>query len=263
MNYPFVSQSFPFSKAGSKEPPSKNTKNAKPGKSVEELKEAVSKAENIDELKKAVGKPEDIVALKKAGAKPEDIEKLMKAGKPLPPPKIEIRIIPAMYPRISYDERNTKLGRTLSPHLTIYKRQLTSVLSILLRISGCVLAVAVWTMGLCALFTDKDIDEIVEEVKNSDSKKSLLNVMKIAIAVPFAYHIVGGTRHLLWYLNIFLSKQMVYMTGYVSIVLTLIMAGILSTAKLEEEIESIVEDVNYAGPTELKVENLVIIGGNT
>lgn len=255
LNGPFFSQSFPFSKAGPKDPGSKDPKDAKPAKSVEELKDAVSKAGNIDELKKAVGKPEDIEALKKAGAKPEDIEKLLKAGEPKPP-IIELRIIPATYPRTGYDERNMKMGRRLSPHLTIYKRQLTSILSILLRISGCVLAVGVWSMGLSGLLCDMTIDDMVKAVEKSDSKRSLLKLLKVGIALPFAYHIVGGTRHLLWYLNIFLSKQMVYVTGYTSIVLTLILAGILSSVK-PEELKKKVENVEYIGQSEIKLQNLV------
>lgn len=259
LNGPIYSQSFPFSKAGPKDPGSKDPKDAKPAKSVEELKDAVTKAGNLDELKKAVGKPEDIEALKKAGAKPEDIEKLLKAGEPLPPkpPKIEIRIVPALYPRSGYDERNMKMGRRLSPHLTIYKRQLTSILSILLRITGCVLAVGVWSMGLNGLLCDMTIDDMVKAVEKSDTKKKILSLLKVGVALPFAYHIVGGTRHLLWYLNIFLSKQMVYVTGYTSIVLTLILAGVLSCVK-PEELKKKVENVEYIGQSEIKVQNLVM-----
>lgn len=38
--------------------------------------------------------------------------------------------------KLSYDEKNTLLKREQSPHLTIYKPQLTSMLSISHRITG-------------------------------------------------------------------------------------------------------------------------------
>lgn len=251
LNSPFVVQSLQFCKGPPKAPGESNKKNAAGDKlkSAEELKKVVGAAESIGDLKKAIGKPEDVVALKEAGAKPEDIVSLLTAGTgkptgPPPPPKIELRIVPPTYPTSSYDERNMKLGRKLSPHLSIYKKQLTSVLSIFLRISGCVLAVGVWAIGLCGLLTNMNIDAMVEQVQKSDSLKSLLTLMKICIALPFAYHIVAGTRHLLWYLNIFLSKQMVYMTGYISIALSLILAGVLFMLKPQEKNEAI-QNIEY------------------
>lgn len=39
-------------------------------------------------------------------------------------------------PKETYDEKNMRLGREMSPHLTIYKFQLTSVLSISHRFTG-------------------------------------------------------------------------------------------------------------------------------
>lgn len=38
--------------------------------------------------------------------------------------------------RSNYDEFNQKLGRPMSPHLLIYKPQLTSVMSVTHRITG-------------------------------------------------------------------------------------------------------------------------------
>lgn len=270
LNSPFVVQSLQFCKGPPKAPKdSKDSNKKKPTgdklKSVEELKKAVGAAESIGDLKKAIGKPEDVAALKEAGAKPEDIVSLLTAGTgkpkgptgPPPPPKIELRIVPPTYPTTSYDERNMKLGRKLSPHLSIYKKQLTSMLSIFIRISGCVLAAGVWAIGLCGLLTDMNIDAMVEQVQKSDSLKTLLQVMKICIALPFAYHVVGGTRHLLWYLNIFLSKKMVYMTGYISIVLSLLLAGVLFMLKPEEKKE-IMQNIEYHTQSGLMLQDVAM-----
>lgn len=50
---------------------------------------------------------------------------------------VGIKVIKAPGPdTLSYDEKNEKLKRELSPHLTIYKFQLTSMLSITHRFTG-------------------------------------------------------------------------------------------------------------------------------
>lgn len=50
---------------------------------------------------------------------------------------VQIKIVqPNDIDKLSYEEKNTLLKREQSPHLTIYKPQLTSMLSISHRISG-------------------------------------------------------------------------------------------------------------------------------
>ncbi|KAH8406700.1 hypothetical protein KR222_003785, partial [Zaprionus bogoriensis] len=168
-----------------------------------------------------------IALLKDAGAKPEDLEMLM-ASEPRSS-KIEMRIIPAMYPKMGYQEKNERLGRHISPHLSIYKVQLTSALSILLRISGFALGLGIWVVGFCSLFGDIKIEAMVDEIEKCECEKNYFNIAKFCLLLPFSYHIVAGTRHLIWHLNVFLSKPMIYATGYVAIALTFIMAFALSS----------------------------------
>lgn len=50
---------------------------------------------------------------------------------------VTLKVVPAPpADNLGHDERNAKLKRELSPHLTIYKPQLTSMLSITHRFSG-------------------------------------------------------------------------------------------------------------------------------
>jgi succinate dehydrogenase (ubiquinone) cytochrome b560 subunit len=48
-----------------------------------------------------------------------------------------------------FDAKNARLGRPMSPHLTIYRPQLTSVLSFTHRATGMAMGgfVTVWGMG--------------------------------------------------------------------------------------------------------------------
>ncbi|KAL7730663.1 hypothetical protein ACLKA6_003440 [Drosophila palustris] len=176
---------------------------------------------------------------------------------PAGPPKIELRILPAMYPKMGYDEMNMKLGRELSPHLRIYKIQLTSVMSIFLRISGFLLAMGIWIIGVSGLCCDISIDALAKKIEDCDCSRTLFNILKFFIVLPFAYHMVAGTRHLIWYLNVFLSKPHIYATGYVAIALTFLVAGGLTFIKPGEDDEKGPSKVEYDGQIEKNIENLV------
>lgn len=54
----------------------------------------------------------------------------------------------------SYEEKNSRLKRPLSPHLLIYKLQLTSTLSITHRMTGLALATyaVAFAAGKCLLY---------------------------------------------------------------------------------------------------------------
>ncbi|XP_034114063.1 uncharacterized protein LOC117574351 [Drosophila albomicans] len=172
-------------------------------------------------------------------------------------PKIELRIIPALYPRLGYDEKNMKLGRQLSPHLRIYRKQLTSVMSIFLRISGFILALGIWIIGLSGLCCNLKVDALVEKIEKCEFKRAVFNVVKFCIVLPFAYHMVAGTRHLIWYLNVFLSKPAIYATGYVAIALTLLLAGGLTIVKPGENDDNYPKKVDYQGQVERQIKHLI------
>ncbi|XP_017015616.2 succinate dehydrogenase [ubiquinone] cytochrome b large subunit, mitochondrial [Drosophila takahashii] len=156
-------------------------------------------------------------------------------------PPVTLKVIPfRMPPDLPYDDRNMLLGRELSPHLTIYKIQLTSTLSAFLRISGFVLAVFVWVLGIGGLCLQGDMDGFVKKVEKCDCH-GLVTMTKVMVVMPFAYHLVAGTRHLIWYLNKFLTIPEIYATGYVSVVLSIALAaGLLAVdvgEKAKEEVD--------------------------
>lgn len=139
-----------------------------------------------------------------------------------------MRIVPAVQNKLNYDEKNMKLGRALSPHLTIYRKQLTSVMSIFLRASGATLGLAVWIIGLTALVCKLDINALAEKVEALNLGGVTFTALKFILMVPFSYHVMAGTRHLIWYLNMFLTKPEIYTTGYVAIAMSLLLAACLA-----------------------------------
>ena len=87
-------------------------------------------------------------------------------------------------------------NRPLSPHLTIYKPQLTSITSILIRITGNALILSVFLI-VCWLFsaaTSPQYFTVIDSFMNSWFGTLIL----ISSLWAVWYHLLGGLRHLIW-----------------------------------------------------------------
>ena len=87
-------------------------------------------------------------------------------------------------------------NRPLSPHLTIYKPQLTSITSILIRITGNALILSVFLI-VCWLFsaaTSPQYFTVIDSFMNSWFGTLIL----ISSLWAVWYHLLGGLRHLVW-----------------------------------------------------------------
>ncbi len=115
-------------------------------------------------------------------------------------------------------------NRPLSPHLQVYKPQLTSVLSILHRITGVALALGtlllVW--WLVAAATGPGAYDAAQGFIGSILGRLLL----LGWTYALFYHLANGIRHLLWDAGWGFELSTAYTTGWlvviVSIVLTLV-----------------------------------------
>jgi len=113
-----------------------------------------------------------------------------------------------------------KLNRPLSPHLTIYKPQLTSTLSIFHRITGAFLAVSL-LVTLClsqACHFSLSFYPVYFVFANLNW---ILFVCQNFVLVAFSYHISNGIRHLLWDCGFFLDLPKVYTSGIAMLLLAL------------------------------------------
>jgi succinate dehydrogenase / fumarate reductase cytochrome b subunit len=108
------------------------------------------------------------------------------------------------------------INRPLSPHLQIYKPQLTTMLSILHRITGAGLAlgavlVTVWL--LAALSGDADF------VRLQHFRQSLIGqFMLFGWLFAFVYHFLNGIRHLKWDAGFGFSMKSVYRSGWIVVI---------------------------------------------
>lgn len=118
----------------------------------------------------------------------------------------------------------TAENRPLSPHLQIYRPQLTSVLSILHRLTGIALAAGtlllVW--WLVAVAAGPAAFETVQGFIGSWFGRALL----LGWSYALFYHLVNGIRHLAWDAGWGFELKTVYLTGWTviwaSVTLTLL-----------------------------------------
>ncbi len=120
---------------------------------------------------------------------------------------------------------STKIQRPLSPHLTIYQPQLTSVLSIVHRGTG-ILLVAFYL----GFFVWSDLSYAFGLSYYVYIGSCLFSQFAIFIQLVvfscISYHFFNGLRHFLWDSGFFLDLKSVYSTGYSVIGRTLFFIGV-------------------------------------
>jgi succinate dehydrogenase / fumarate reductase, cytochrome b subunit len=111
--------------------------------------------------------------------------------------------------------------RPLSPHLTIYRWQITSVLSILHRITGIGLSLVAVALALWFAAIAFGGFTLIDSLLNWRPVKLLL----ILALWAFFFHLCNGIRHLLWDSGRGFDLNMVTFSGYAvaaaSLILTL------------------------------------------
>jgi|TARA_B100000959_G_scaffold25777_1_gene24953 succinate dehydrogenase / fumarate reductase cytochrome b subunit len=110
-------------------------------------------------------------------------------------------------------------NRPTSPHLQIYKPQLTSVLSISHRITGVILSLfsILIPVSLIIIFLGQDYFNILINIIANPLIKFLL----LGVLFSTIYHLLNGIRHLFWDYGLGLSLKDSYISGYIVIFLSL------------------------------------------
>ena len=101
--------------------------------------------------------------------------------------------------------------RPLSPHLQIYKPQLTSVLSITHRVSGIFLCVGTLVLAYW-LFALASGPEEYATAQNCLSSL-IAQVFLFLWTLAFFYHLLNGIRHLIWDMGKGFELDVVYASG--------------------------------------------------
>lgn len=122
-------------------------------------------------------------------------------------------------PDESHDQRNMRLKRPQSPHLSIYSPQLTALLSITQRATGIALTSYAIGFAMAALLLPDSIPEYIEQLECAHIGEIGMIALKLVLVSPISYHFWNGIRHLLWDCGLFLSIKQVYATGYIMLIL--------------------------------------------
>ena len=108
----------------------------------------------------------------------------------------------------------------LSPHLQIYRWQISSLLSITHRIVGIINAVAItliclWTISL--LFGEENYVTIKNLFQSFFGK-----FIMISLSWSFSFHVLNEVRHLIWDLGYGYDLRISKITGIITIIGSLI-----------------------------------------
>lgn len=110
--------------------------------------------------------------------------------------------------------------RPLSPHLQVYKPQITSVLSIFHRITGIILSLAVCFIAVWAilLLYGEQASTCFESFMSTWFGELLFALF----IVSFFYHLFSGVRHLFWDAGYGFDMETVNRSGWAVVVFTLV-----------------------------------------
>jgi len=115
-----------------------------------------------------------------------------------------------------------KINRPLSPHLQVYKPQLTSVLSITHRASG--IALTVGTLLLVYWLTSLAAGEDSFNGARSFLGSWFGRLLMFGFTLAAFYHLCNGIRHLYWDSGRGFEMDSVYMSGKLVIAAALILS---------------------------------------
>ena len=111
----------------------------------------------------------------------------------------------------------------LTPHLQIYKWQISSLLSITHRITGVINAIAISLICIWFLLTIINEKILFEEILNSFFGKFI----SISLCWTFSFHILNEIRHLIWDAGYGFDLKITKITGYATLILSFLLAIII------------------------------------
>ncbi|MDE0045468.1 MAG: succinate dehydrogenase, cytochrome b556 subunit [bacterium] len=109
-------------------------------------------------------------------------------------------------------EGEASAARPLSPHLQVYRPQITSVLSITHRLTGILLSIGIAGLvaWLAAAAAGPDSFEVAREIAGSWPGLLILFIWSLCLV----YHLLNGIRHLVWDTGRGLALKPVRVSGW-------------------------------------------------
>ena len=119
-----------------------------------------------------------------------------------------------------------KKNLPLSPHLQIYKPQITSVLSIAHRITGFSLNLAlvlttIWIVSM-------SLGDIYYQNFVRIFQTFFIKLLVFFIVLGFSYHALNGIRHILWDLGYLIDNNSALISGIIIIISSIAISILIS-----------------------------------
>ena len=111
----------------------------------------------------------------------------------------------------------------LTPHLQIYKWQISSLLSIAHRITGVINAIAISLICIWFLLTINNEKILFENILNSFFGKFI----SISLSWTFSFHILNEIRHLMWDVGYGFDPKISKITGYMTLISSFLLTIII------------------------------------
>ena len=111
----------------------------------------------------------------------------------------------------------------LTPHLQIYKWQISSLLSITHRITGVINAIAISAICFWFLFAINNEKILLENILNNFLGKFI----SISLCWTFSFHILNEIRHLIWDAGYGFDPKISKITGYITLISSFLLAIII------------------------------------
>ena len=118
-----------------------------------------------------------------------------------------------------------KNNKPLSPHLTIYKPQITSVMSITHRATGVFQSLG--TLFILTYFFSVVLNEDLYKIFEYFIESYVGKVFLFFYLLSLCYHLCNGIRHLLWDLGFGFEIKNVYYSGYFTIFIAILLNFII------------------------------------
>ena len=115
--------------------------------------------------------------------------------------------------------------RPLSPHLQIYRPQLTSIMSISHRSTGAALAAG--TLLLCLWLIALAAGDVWYSMAEMVIGHPIGIFILFGYSVALVYHALNGVRHLTWDRGIGLTIPAVYRSGQIVLLLTIVITALI------------------------------------
>jgi succinate dehydrogenase (ubiquinone) cytochrome b560 subunit len=121
-----------------------------------------------------------------------------------------------------------RLDRPIAPHLSIYKPQMGSVLSSMMRITGVAYSGALYLFGITYLMSPYlgwDLSSATIAAAFGSLPWAAKSLIKFAVAWPVVLHCINGIRHLTWDTARGFNNSFIMKTGWGAVAATTLSVG--------------------------------------